>query len=623
MNDSKQTPGWAKVALLLILVLDVWWRCHTIGPTIQAACGFAPYPVVVGEAEPLDCDEAAYAYIGRGLAHGAVMYRDLSENKPPLGYWLYALTVAIGGANELTVRLMPIPFVLATISLVAWLGWRLKGPVVGCVAALVYVLLSTDPYLYGNGANMEHFINLFAVGSLAAMVRWFESQGSAGELVPTAPRGNAVLDAPRRLRSRPLSTAEDAGASQTALTQRNDGRRWLVVAGACVALATLVKQVAALHGLIYVLAVVLAPRNASNARERLVSILKDGLALAFGFLIPVLLAVFVLVLQGAGADAYEDIIGYGSALASIKVAEPFAPAKWVRWFTGNADPMGKLPPPFGLTRYLVWWGGGSWPIWLASVPALAWLLIKKGSGWSTRLVVAWTLGCWVQVALPGLFWAHYYLLPTPGLALVVAVALGDAVSLIRCKKAGPLMVGMVAFSIMMAAVGWTVRLQVRDYLFVAPEQLTARFKGGQQWIALRNLGREIGRRSREWPRPTLYVWGWQSPLFIYSGLDGPTRHFFADPLLEDYSRGHHRDHPRVQPRVDRIMRDLEARPPSVALIAYPPFPPLRRYLEDRYVRSTLTGMNTNSPDDLGLWIERDHYREFEAATGAPRSATAR
>ena len=41
------------------------------------------------------------------------MYRDLTENKPPLGYWLYALAVALGGYNELAIRVLAIPAVLA------------------------------------------------------------------------------------------------------------------------------------------------------------------------------------------------------------------------------------------------------------------------------------------------------------------------------------------------------------------------------------------------------------------------------------------------------------------------------------------------------------------------------
>ena len=39
--------------------------------------------MAVGASEPLDCDEAAYAYIGHRILRGDVMYRDLTENKPP------------------------------------------------------------------------------------------------------------------------------------------------------------------------------------------------------------------------------------------------------------------------------------------------------------------------------------------------------------------------------------------------------------------------------------------------------------------------------------------------------------------------------------------------------------
>jgi len=559
---ATKAPAWAKLGLLLILIFDLWWRGHTIGPTVRDRLGVAPWPVVVGEAEPLDCDEAAYAYIGRGLTRGAVMYRDLSENKPPLGYWLYALAVAVGGASELTVRLMPLPYVLATIALVWWLGLRLRGPGAACLAAFVYAILSTDPLLFGNGANMEHFLNLFAVASLAAMVRG--------------------LSAP--------------------------GRRWLVAAGALVAAASLVKQVAALHGPVYAVAVLLAADRGGPIGK-----LKDLAALALGFAAPWLVVVGVLWLQGAGPDAFEDIVGYGSALATAKIPDANAPSKLVRWFAGNSDPIGKLPWPFGRTTYLAWWGGGSWPIWLASVPVLLWMLIRPRSGFAKRLVATWTLSAWAQVAMPGLFWQHYYLLPTPGLALALAVTLGDAAGMARSpiRASGRAALGAVAALALLAAIGATVAIQVRDYLMVPAEQLTARYKGGQQWIVLRTLGRTIGERARLWDRPSLYVWGWQSPLLIYSGLDSPTRHFFADPLLEDYARGHHRDHPRVRPRVERIMSDLEAHPPSIVLAAHTPFPRLRRFLEHGYIRSGLPGLSVTSPDGVGFWVDREHFAAFE------------
>ena len=565
------------VGLILVCLFDVWWRGHTIGPTIRDLLGFAPYPVVVGRAEPLDCDEAAYAYIGEGITHGSVMYRDLSENKPPLGYWLYALTVAVGGANELAIRVMPMVPILGTIGLVWWLARRLRGDLAAILASSLFALLSTDPYLFGNGANMEHFLNLFAMVGLAALVRgWGEPS-------------------------------------------RKPRRWWIVAAGVGVALGVLVKQVAAVNGLVFGLALLFAWPPKGEVRWR--AILNDGIALASGLVVPCLLSAAILVAQGAGRDAWEDVVGYGSALATIKVPDAGAPSRWVRWITGNADPSGRLPPPFGRTNYLVWWGMGSWPIWLAAVPATLWLLLRPGRSLAQardRIVAAWTVAAWVEVALPGLFWQHYYLLPTPGLALVVALASVDAarsvIASVRSRRLGRFLVSGPATIALCAAIGWTVRLQVRDYLLVPPEEITSRYKGGAQWVALRTLGRELGRRSTAWSGgpPSLYIWGWQSPLHFYSGLDSPTRHFFADPLLEDYSRGFHRDDPRVRPRVDRIARDLEAHPPGLILVARPPFDELRRYLVDRgYRRSTATGLNVNSPDAIGLWVDRDHFAAFE------------
>src|SRR5262249_58600015 len=75
---------WSILVLVILLLFDVWYRAHTFGPTIQQATGLKLWPAAAGPTEPLDCDEAAYAYIGHRLLHGDVMYRDITENKPPL-----------------------------------------------------------------------------------------------------------------------------------------------------------------------------------------------------------------------------------------------------------------------------------------------------------------------------------------------------------------------------------------------------------------------------------------------------------------------------------------------------------------------------------------------------------
>lgn len=560
---------WSIAVLALVLLFDVWYRAHTFEPLLGISPGVRLWPVMAGSSEPLDCDEAAYAYIGHRMLRGDVMYRDLTENKPPLGYWIYAAAVALGGYNELAIRLLPLPFVLGTIALVWWIAELTAGPFAACIAAVVYTLLSTDPYLYGNGSNMEHFMNFFSVASLAL-----------------------VILAWRRQRSWPLFAA-----------------------GVCLGAATLVKQVAILPAAAYA-AGILGRRERPPCRLSSLILLGAGLAAAIG------LAVLVLAAQGAGAMAYEDIMLYGRALATDTLPDPNAPSSLIRWLTGNADPSGRLPWPFGSTKYLVWWATGSWPLWLAAVPCVGYSLFGRGGPAGRRLVGGWTLTAALQVTLPGLYWQHYYLLPAPGVALVVASALADCAGGIR-RQAGAPRGGLrragtrlLAASLLALAVVSVAVMQWRAYLLVPPQELTVRYKGGGQWVVLRSLGEELARRSGGWPDASLYVWGWQSPLHFYGRLDGVTRHFFVDNLLRDQAERNHR---LIRPRIEEIVRTLRARPPALIFAGYAPFPELRAFLREKYLLSGLVPASNG----LGLWVRRDHFADLErsTATGAGRSGS--
>ncbi|WP_169976631.1 ArnT family glycosyltransferase [Tautonia rosea] len=550
------TPGWAIAGLVLALIFAAWWRGHTFAPAMEDSLGLAPWPVVEGESEPLDCDEAAYAYMARRLFKGDRLYADLSENKPPLGYWIYSASAAIGGANELTIRLLPLPLVLVTVGLVWWIGLRLGGSIAAVMSAFLYVLLSTDPYVYGNGAQLEQAINCFAVAGLAAVLR--------------------AEQEPRRRGT------------------------WLIVAGVSVGLATAVKQVAALHLVILGVAVLAFPRRDDDGDSRVLDRLRSLGALIVGFLGVAVVVVAILFARGVAGDAYDDIILAGRALATDVPPELNAPSPLIRWMTGNADPKGELPPPFGSTKYLVWWGQGSWPIWLVAVPSLIGLAIRRPSigRW---VLVGWTISALVQVVAPRLYWAHYYLLPTPGLAMLVGVTLGDLVtSSQKTWRSWLLVLGLIGTILVFGAI------QVRDYLLVPSEQLTIRHKGGGQWVELRKIGRDLGERTTNWDDPTLLVWGWQSPLNFYSNMDAPSRHFFTNNLMRDFAD---RPHPVVSPKIAELMTDLQENQPDLVLVAYPPFSALREFLEQGYLPTNLYRIPI-SPDGRGLWVRKDRLAEL-------------
>jgi 4-amino-4-deoxy-L-arabinose transferase-like glycosyltransferase len=544
-------PRWSWVGLALVLALDLWLRAHTFGPTLRDRWGVDLWPVSDVEAEPIDCDEAVYTYVGRRILQGGVLYRDLSEPKPPGGYWLYTLGVALGGDSELMVHLLPVPLVMMTIALVWWIAGRLAGPVAALAAALTFAIASTDPYLFGNGSNLEHAMSLGTVGALAAVL---------------------------------------------AAWQRADGGHpWLFVAGLFLGFAALFKQVSVLHAPFFAIALALRSTGGRSFRARLV----DVAVLAVGVAVLPMLAALILVLQGAGPAAYEDIFTFAGAMVRDLPAEPNQPPALVRWFTGNADPAGNLPFPFGRTDYLVWWGLGTWPLWLAAVPALARLATGPAA---RRLVLAWTLSAWVQVFMPRLFWAHYFLLPVPGLAIALAVWLGDGVTMLGQTRRRAR--GLFAVTVALVALVMTGVILTRDYLLVSPVQLTVRYKGGRQWVALREMGRDLKKRTADWEDARLFQWGWQSPLFVYSGLDGVSREFFANNLIKEFAEG---DHPLVRPRIEGVMHDLERRPPDLIFCGYPPFASLRKFLQERYVRAGA------SPDGRGLWVLQTRYADFQRA----------
>jgi hypothetical protein len=77
-RPDARAPRWAWIVLALLLLFDVWYRAHTFSAMIEAQIGVRLWPVASKATEPVDCDEAAYAYIGKRVHYGDVNYRDLT-----------------------------------------------------------------------------------------------------------------------------------------------------------------------------------------------------------------------------------------------------------------------------------------------------------------------------------------------------------------------------------------------------------------------------------------------------------------------------------------------------------------------------------------------------------------
>jgi 4-amino-4-deoxy-L-arabinose transferase-like glycosyltransferase len=120
----------------------------------------------LGDGSLHDWDEAIYAQVAREMLVSDT-WMSLSWNgapffhKPPLYFWLTALTYKLIGVSEFAARLWPALFGFGVIALTFVLGVRLHSWVVGAVAALLLLVVDQSYY-----AHWWNFLSLSRVGML-------------------------------------------------------------------------------------------------------------------------------------------------------------------------------------------------------------------------------------------------------------------------------------------------------------------------------------------------------------------------------------------------------------------------------------------------------------------------
>lgn len=100
-------------------------------------------------------DEGIYQTIGQALSRGALLYRDIWDNKPPLLYLVYSFF----DGEQFLVRLFSLIVGILTIVVFYLLAQEvLKRPKITLVATALFALLTSLPLLEGNIANAENFM---------------------------------------------------------------------------------------------------------------------------------------------------------------------------------------------------------------------------------------------------------------------------------------------------------------------------------------------------------------------------------------------------------------------------------------------------------------------------------
>ncbi|HEY8673786.1 MAG TPA: hypothetical protein VIM76_08520 [Candidatus Dormibacteraeota bacterium] len=90
-------------------------------------------------------DESTYAYVGRTVFNGGVLYRSPGawDNKPPVQYWIYGIVTHFLGYSEAAIHLVPFASAIAAVLAVGWGVARLSGSQlrasIACVLAAVLI----------------------------------------------------------------------------------------------------------------------------------------------------------------------------------------------------------------------------------------------------------------------------------------------------------------------------------------------------------------------------------------------------------------------------------------------------------------------------------------------------
>src|SRR5688572_30787584 len=137
-----------------------WPAILIVGVTLAAGIPTLNYPY--------GPDQALFAYMGERIAHGAGLYVDVWDVKPPGIFWIYGAIDLIPGPQFRVLRLVDLLYTGLTVAAIYALGllyWdRLAGAVAGLLYGTVYVVATG----YWHSAQPDSFMVLPMVLGLFA-----------------------------------------------------------------------------------------------------------------------------------------------------------------------------------------------------------------------------------------------------------------------------------------------------------------------------------------------------------------------------------------------------------------------------------------------------------------------
>jgi len=488
---------------------------------------------------PLETDECNYAMIAARLLADARLYVDVWDHQPFGVFALFAAAIAMFGDAPHVFRWMALLFSVVTLLLILAILRRLLGRSAAVLGAFLFALASSDPGTGGEGCNREIYMNTLILAG------WYFS-------LPRVPR------------------LESGGL----------GPFSLVISGLCLALASTLKTIVAVH---WVFLAFWIAWNASRGTNTKRSIKTVATQLSYFALAPVLVwlaAVGFFAATDRLTEFFEAVFLFN--LGYSESGEPFG-MRFIRFFA-------PLRHPFIFESAL--------PLWIASAMAAVWLttttILRKNAASAWVLVLL--LASYTSVCLPGRFWPHYYYLLLPASVLGVSMAVQRCATWLRHKFRLGAWSARFARSLLYALVPVALAVtQTRDYLLQPQFGITVkRYNSRDFWGE--GQGRNVASVTD--PQDTIFVFGNDASIYYYSHRRCASRYTMITGLalgMEDAVK-----------RRRILMTELAANPPRLILVLFDekPFDEWLRFLEQVYGEAVGVDYNDRTADPIMLVFAR-------------------
>lgn len=502
---------------------------------------------------PLETDECNYAYIGARLLAGDRLYVDVWDHQPPGVFMLFAAAIALFGDAPEVFRWLACAASLASLAFVFSISRWMGGEAIACLSALLFAVVSSDPGTAGDGVNREIFMNTLVLAAWWSALRGVEKMECVARATGDATRVSGAGNAS------PGSAQERPGGTPWG---------WLITAGLCLGLASLLKTVMAAHWAALAAWVGFALRGRGVLRGMIAlaagpSLFWIGTSGYFGFTGRWTEFVDAVFLFNLG---YSEGGGFLSKLVGF-----FAPKKHPYIFDS------------------------AMPLWVAGAFATAWLAVRLVRCRTTfdAAIFALVVASFLATCLPGRFWPHYYQMMIPALVLALARSVSPTngkgsrrestgIGIHHDRHVMPeenrglrisarsFKVPLLIMTVVLAGLLWT---QYRDYLSQPPFGITVnRYHSRDFWGKAQ--GQNVARVTS--PDDAVFVFGNDASIYYYSGRACASRYTMITGLM-DGMRG-------VESRRRLLIEELRRHPPRLIVVLFdqPPFPEWQAFLHERY-----------------------------------------